>query len=140
MEIICSQQQLLGAINTVLKAVSSKTSYPILECILIETDNDDIRLTANDNDFCIETVIPGTVNRAGKIALNARTLADLVRKLPRDEDGNLIYEDKDDVFDSVTDAMKALSDEYPRLEGYYPPDYLCNFGQRVQPHHDRRIF
>lgn len=85
MEIICSQQQLLGAINTVLKAVSSKTSYPILECILIETDNDDIRLTANDNDFCIETVIPGTVNRAGRIALNARTLADLVRKLPADD-------------------------------------------------------
>ncbi len=85
MEIICNQQQLLGAINTVLKAVSAKTSYPILECILIETDNDDIRLTANDNDFCIETVIPGTVNRAGKIALNARTLSDLVRKLPADD-------------------------------------------------------
>ena len=78
MEIICNQQLLLGAINTVLKAVSSKTSYPILECILIETDNDDIRLTANDNDFCIETVIEGTVNRAGKIALNARMLSDLV--------------------------------------------------------------
>ena len=85
MEIICNQQLLLGAINTVLKAVSSKTSYPILECILIETDNDDIRLTANDNDFCIETVIEGTVNRAGKIALNARMLSDLVRKLPADD-------------------------------------------------------
>ena len=50
------------------------------------------------------------------------------QKVDRDEDGNLIYEDKDEVFDSVTDAMKALSDEYPRLEGYYPPmkEALCS--------------
>lgn len=85
MEIICNQAQLVNALNTVMKAVSSKTSYPILECVLIETDNNDIRITASDNDFCIETIIPGTINRAGKIALNARTLADLVRKLPADD-------------------------------------------------------
>ena len=82
MEIICNQTQLIGALNTVLKAVSSKTSYPILECILIETEDDSIRLTANDNDLCIETKIPATVNRVGRIALNARMFADLVRKLP----------------------------------------------------------
>ncbi|MBQ6661115.1 MAG: DNA polymerase III subunit beta [Lachnospiraceae bacterium] len=82
MEIIVSQQVLIGAVNTVLKAVPSKTSYPVLECILIETEDNAIRLTANDNDFCIETLVPATVNRVGSIALNAKMFSDLIRKLP----------------------------------------------------------
>ena len=82
MEIICNQTQLIGALNVALKAVSTKTSYPILECLLLETEDNAVRITANDNDFCIETVIPATVNRVGRIAINARMFSDLVRKLP----------------------------------------------------------
>ncbi|MBP5354330.1 MAG: DNA polymerase III subunit beta [Lachnospiraceae bacterium] len=82
MEIICNQTQLIGALNMVLKAVSAKTSYPILECILIETEDNSVRITANDNDLCIETVIPAVVNRVGRIAINARMFSDLIRKLP----------------------------------------------------------
>ena len=37
MKIICSKMSLLKGVNTVLKAVPSKTTMPILECILIDT-------------------------------------------------------------------------------------------------------
>ena len=39
MKIACSKSNLLSAVNTVMKAVSTKTTLPILECILIEVSD-----------------------------------------------------------------------------------------------------
>ena len=38
----------MNGINIVLKAVPSKTTMPILECILIDAVSDEIKLTSND--------------------------------------------------------------------------------------------
>ncbi len=81
MKITCSKADLLNGINIALRAVPGKSSLPILECFLIEA-NDQIKITTNDNDMGIETVIDGKVEQIGKIAINARVLSDIVRKLP----------------------------------------------------------
>ena len=57
MKIIFSKPALLNGINIVLKAVPSKTTMPILECILIDAEQQDVKLTANDMELGIETTI-----------------------------------------------------------------------------------
>lgn len=82
MKLIFSQPDILQGINIVSKAVPSKTTMPILECILIDASFGEIRLTANDMELGIETVVKGEIEEKGKIALDAKIFSDIIRKLP----------------------------------------------------------
>lgn len=82
MKIICSKINLLNGVNTVSKAVPSKTTMSILECILINANKGEIKLTANDMELGIETVIDGEIIEKGIIALDAKIFLEMVRKLP----------------------------------------------------------
>lgn len=82
MKIVCSKSVLLNAVNTVSKAVPNKTTMSILECILIDASSNEIKLIANDTELGIETVVEGTIEEKGKIALDAKLLSDIVRNLP----------------------------------------------------------
>lgn len=63
---------LLNGVNTVSKAVPSKTTMSILECILIDASKGEIKLTANDMELGIETIIEGEILEKGIIALDAK--------------------------------------------------------------------
>ena len=82
MKITCEKNSLLKGINTVMKAVSSKTTMPILECILIDASADEIKFTANDMELGIETKVEGTILEKGIVALEARIFSEIIRKLP----------------------------------------------------------
>ena len=71
MKIICSKANLSKGVSIVSKAVPSKTTMPILECILIDATNDIIRLTANDMELGIQTDIEGEIVERGMIAIDA---------------------------------------------------------------------
>jgi DNA polymerase-3 subunit beta len=81
----CEKNILQDAINTVQKATSSKTTYPILEGILIKAVDDRIILTATDLDLGIETFVQADVHQNGSIVLNSKLFGEFVRKLPNDE-------------------------------------------------------
>lgn len=81
MKIICKKTDLVHAVSTVSKAVSNKTTLPILECILIEAVAGKIKLTANDMELGIETTVEGNIQEPGKIAINAKLFSEIVRKL-----------------------------------------------------------
>ena len=85
MKIKCSKVNLLNSLNIVSKAVSTKTTLPILECILIDVYADSIKLTANDLEIGIETILDGEVIEMGRIAIEAKLFNDIVRKLPNSE-------------------------------------------------------
>ena len=57
MKLICSKASLLKGVSIVSKAVPSRTTMPILNCILIDASANEIKLTANDMELGIETVI-----------------------------------------------------------------------------------
>ena len=82
MKIKCSKSNLSNALNIVSKAVSTKTTMPILECILVDVYADCIKLTANDLEIGIETVLEGEVIEMGRIAIEAKIFNDIIRKLP----------------------------------------------------------
>ena len=85
MKIICAKTELMKGINIVLKAVPSKTTMKILECILIEAAAGQIRMTANDMELGIETGVQGVVEQPGTVALNAKLFSEIIRKLPEGE-------------------------------------------------------
>ena len=93
MRIICKKSNLVKGVSIVSKAVPSKTTMPILECILIDATTDVIKLTANDMELGIETTIDGIIDSRGIIALNAKIFSEIVRKLP---DNDVVIETESD--------------------------------------------
>lgn len=85
MKLVFTKSNLNKAVNIVSKAVPSKTTMPILECILIDAETNDIKFTANDMELGIETKIEGQILEKGKVAINAKIFSDIVRKLPDDD-------------------------------------------------------
>jgi len=82
MKIICNKSELAKGVNIVSKAVPSKTTMPILECILIDATTDTLNLTANDMELGIQTEIKGIIEERGMIAIDARIFSEIIRKLP----------------------------------------------------------
>ena len=82
MKLICAKNELLKSVNISLKAVSSKTTMPILECILIDASATEITFTSNDMELGIETKVKGIIEEKGIVALDAKLFSDIIRKLP----------------------------------------------------------
>ena len=82
MKLICSKSNLLHGVNIVSKAVPTRTTMAILECLLIDASANEIKLTANEMELGIETKIEGEIAERGVIALDAKIFSEIVRKLP----------------------------------------------------------
>lgn len=81
MKLVCSKSNLLNGVQIVSKAVSSKTTMSILECIMVDATKGIITLTGNDMDLGIETIIEGNIVEKGAIALDAKIFLEIVRNL-----------------------------------------------------------
>lgn len=84
MKLVCSKSNLLNGVQTVSKAVPNKTTMSILQCILVNASKE-IRLTANDMELGIETIVEGDIIEPGTVALDAKTFLDIVRSFTGDE-------------------------------------------------------
>ena len=84
MKFVVEKDKLLKAVNSVAKAVAVRTTTPILEGILIQTnDNNDIKLTCYDQELGIEYIIQDCdVQEQGAIVVNATMFGEIIRKLP----------------------------------------------------------
>ena len=105
MKIVCTKSNLVKGVSIVSKAVPSKTTMPILECILIDASAEEIKLTANDMELGIETRIEGEIIERGIIALNAKIFSEIVRKLP----------DNDVVIETESDSQALITCEKQNL-------------------------
>ncbi len=85
MKFTCNKSDINEAINIVLKAVPGKTTMPILECVVIEAFDNELKLTTNDMSLGIETRFTANVEEEGIILVNAKMISEIIRKLP-DED------------------------------------------------------
>ena len=85
MKIVCYKDTILKAINSVVKGVASKTTMPILEGILIQTNDNEIKLTTYDLEIGIEYVMECDVKEQGSTVVNAIMFSEIIRKLPDTE-------------------------------------------------------
>ena len=104
MKLIWSKSDLLQGVNIVLKAVPSKTTMSILECILIDATANDIKFTANDMELGIETKVKGEILSNGMVALDAKIFSEIVRKLP---DNDVTIETDDNLRTTIS-CEKAI--------------------------------
>lgn len=103
MKIICSKSDLLKCVNIVMKAVPSKTTMTILECILIDASAGQIKFTANDMELGIETIVNGKIEARGIVALEAKLFSEIIRKLP----DSMVTIESDDKMNTTITCEKA---------------------------------
>jgi len=106
MKVVCSKSNLLRGVNIVSKAVPTRTTMPILECILIDASTNEIKLMANDMELGIETKVEGNILERGIIALDAKLFSEIVRKLP---DSDVTIE-TDNTYKTIISCEKAKFD------------------------------
>lgn len=90
MKLEIMRHRLLEGLNDVMKAVSSKTTMPILTGIKLEATENGLKLTGSDSDITIQTFIKAEENgeqiirviEEGSIVVQARMFNEIVRKLP----------------------------------------------------------
>ena len=71
MKFVCYKDKIMKALNSVVKGVASKTTMPILEGILIQTNDNEIKLTTYDLELGIEYKMECDVQEQGSIVVNA---------------------------------------------------------------------
>lgn len=92
MKFIIQRDHLVQSVSDVMKAVTSRTTIPILTGIKIVASNDGVTLTGSDSDISIQIFIPKEeggdeiveIKETGAIVLNARFFSEIVKKLPTD--------------------------------------------------------
>ena len=82
MKLVFTKSNLNKAVGIVMKAVPTRTTMNILECILIDATTNEIKFTGNDMELAIETIVEGEIIEKGKIAIDAKLFSEIVRKLP----------------------------------------------------------
>ena len=85
MKLRVDRNELWQGIDTVLEAVSSKPSLPVLANILLDADEETLSLSATDLDLSIRTQVPATVEEKGRTTVSARKLAEITREWPESE-------------------------------------------------------
>lgn len=120
MKFTCSQQVLSKALNTVSKAVSTRTTLPVLKGILIEAAQDGtLTMTASDLDISIQKKVNADVEEPGSAVVVSKLFGDIIRKLPNEE---IIIEKKEEnniLIRTSSSEFTVISlpvDEFPNIK------------------------
>ncbi len=85
MRFSCHAPTLLGGLSIVTRALSARTTQPILEGVLIKTTDDGIQLTCSDGAISIVTTVPAIISSEGEVVMPGKLFLDVVRKMPQSE-------------------------------------------------------
>ncbi len=78
MKLTCLQENLSRGLNIVGKAVSTRSTLPVLGNVLLATDQSRLKLAATNLELGINCWIGARIEEKGAITLPARTLVDMV--------------------------------------------------------------
>ncbi|MDD3959248.1 MAG: DNA polymerase III subunit beta [Clostridiaceae bacterium] len=119
MKFMCSRDRLNEAISIVQKAVSTRSTLPILDGILIEASvSEGVKLTGYDLETGIEAKLEADIKADGSVVINSKLFGEIVRKLP-EEFVTLETDDRLTInieCGSSVFSIKGLSSEgYPKI-------------------------
>lgn len=117
MKLIVTQENLHKALQNVSRVASAKTPLPILNNILLKTDNNRLLLAATNLEIAITEYIGAKVESSGSITIPARLLTEFISNLPK---GNITLEKKDNhlsiSLEHYTSTINGLGvEEFPEL-------------------------
>ena len=118
MKIVCEKENLIKGINSVVRAVPTRTTMPILEGILIQTNEKELKLTSYDLELGIEYTMECNVIEEGSTVVNSIMFSEIIRKLP-DTDINIELNENNLLVIECEGSRYKLAtmnpDEYPEL-------------------------
>ena len=118
MKFSCEKQDLINSISNISRAVSSKSSIPALEGVLLKAEENKLVISGYDLEIGMTTEIPAMVTETGNVVLNAKLFSDIIRSLPEDtvsfdsDEKNLIVITSGASEFSITGIS---ADEYPEF-------------------------
>lgn len=128
MKLTVLKQYLNESIGHVSKAISSRTTIPILNGIKIDVDSSGMILTASDTDISIQSFIPAEDNeiqvidlkQSGSVVLPSKFFVEIIRKLPAQQ---VEIEVKDHFQTTIRSGSSEIQlvgldpEEYPIMPG-----------------------
>lgn len=116
MKFKCQQQKLSKALNIVSRAVTSRTTIPVLKGILVDVNNGKLTMSASDLDIAIKNTIDVEVIEEGSVVITAKLFSDIIRKLPSSEIKIESDENNNITINCLTSEFKVVgmsTDEFP---------------------------
>lgn len=127
MQIVCDGLDLSDAVLKVSKAISSKTTNPILEGIKLVAEESTLTLSATDLDLSIEKKIKADVKIEGETVVPGKFFTEFIKKLSN-EKIELILNDKNQLkikyIDSESYIQCFVTDEYPGFNNIDTKEYV----------------
>ena len=110
---------ILEALNNVTKALSQRTTIPVLNGIVFDVNEKGMELLASDSELTIKVLIPNNdikmIEGSGRIIIQSKYFIDMIRKMPSDV---IDFE----VEDNLKIKISTPNNQY-RLNCYNPCDY-----------------
>lgn len=134
MKFTCNQQTLTKALNVVSKAVTSRTTIPILKGILLSVDdNNNLTLSASDLDITIEENIQVEDSEKGSVVVMSKLFSDIIRKLPNDNVHIELNEDNI-IIKCINSEFKIVglpADEFPSINNSIDKEEFIIFDKNI---------
>ncbi len=132
MKLKLNKEELNNAISIVQRAVASKTSMNILECILITANEDRIVFTSSNMDLGIETFIRcerSKISEPGMTAIDAKLFSDIIRKITEDPNDDIVLNSDGNIVElkSSTSTFKIQerdAEQFPEFPVVNEDNYI----------------
>src|SRR5690349_4773072 len=85
MKIVCQKSTLASAVNLAQSVVSSKSTLPILNNLLFETQQNSVKILGTDLEIGLRCQAAAEVVKPGSITIPAKMLSDILREAPEGE-------------------------------------------------------
>lgn len=118
MKFSCEKFILQNAVSSAIKAVSTKTTMNVLECLHLTANEETITITGFDLNMAIKTTFEANIFNEGECLINAKLLSDILRKLPNEEITITISEDlkaKINCGKAIFDIMTINPSDFPEI-------------------------
>jgi DNA polymerase-3 subunit beta len=116
MRAVCNTDLFSGKLALVSRGVSARSTIQLLGGILLEAEEEKVRLSATDMEISIQTSSPARVEEGGRVVIPARIFNDVVRSL---RGGEIVLEH--DLSEGVV-RLSARENEY-RIRTYAAEDF-----------------
>ena len=127
MKVVCDGLDLSIATAQVIKAISNKTTNPVLEGIKLNAENDTLKLSATDLELAIEKTIKADVKSEGEAVIPGKFFSEFIKKLT-DEKIELELNDKNRLKINYTDSESYIQCynalEFPNLNTVDDGEYF----------------
>lgn len=120
MKLSVMQENLARGLSTVSRAVSSRSTLPVLANVLLRTEDAGLKLTGTNLEIGITAWVPGRIETEGATTIPARLLTDLVATLPSSEKVDLELQGTDTLHVRcgrfATHVKGIDADEFPSIQ------------------------